>query len=97
MPLIALTPDGKKIVSITASASGSIVAGSTGTVSVSIPMDILGKKLALIGVTSISVSGATVYLVGFSASTDKVDVTLYNPGTAVATVTVSVTVVVVGV
>ena len=97
MPLIALTPDGKKIVSITASASGSIAAGSTGTVSVSIPMDVLGKKLDLIGVTNISVSGATAYLVGFSASTDKVDVTLYNPGTAAVTVTVTVTVVVVGV
>jgi hypothetical protein len=97
VPLVALTADGKKIAAITGSASGSVGAGSTGTVSVPLGMDVLQKKLGVLGVSSISVSGATVYLVSFSATTDSVTVTLYNPGTAAATVTVTATALVVGV
>ena len=97
MPLVALTADGKKVAAITGSASGSVGAGSTGTISVPLGMGVLQKKLGVLGVASISVSGATVYLVSFAASADSVDVTVYNPGTAAATVTVSVTALVVGV
>ena len=95
MSLLIVTADGKKIAKITGTGSGSVGAGSTGTISVSLGMDVLGKKLSVLGVTQVTIS--TGYLVSFNATTDKVDVTVYNPGTAAATVTVTVEVVVLGV
>jgi hypothetical protein len=97
LPLVSLTLDGKKIASISGSASGSVDAGATGTIRVPLPMDILSKKLDILGVVGISVTGATVYIVGFTGTPDYVDVAVYNPGTAAATVTVSVTALVIGV
>ena len=95
MTLLALTADGKKVAELTGSASADVPAGGTATVSVPVPLGILGKKLAVLGVTSVSLSAGV--LVGFTATVDRVDVTVYNPGTAAATVTVSVRVVVLGV
>ena len=95
MPLIALTADGKKIAKITGTGSGSVEAGSTGTISVSLGMDVLNRKLDVLGVTRITIS--TGQLVSFDATTDKVDVTVYNPGTAAVTVTVTVDAIVLGV
>jgi len=97
LALIALTADGKKVVSISGSASGSVDAGASATISVPIGMDILAKKLAVLGLANLAISGATVYIVSISVGLDSVDVTVYNPGTAAVTVTVSATVTVLGV
>ena len=97
MPLVALTADGKKIVAITGTGSASIDAGATGNVTVTLGMDVLGKKLSVIGVTQITVTGGTLYILGFNATTDSVTVTLYNPGTSAVTATVTVTAVAIGV
>jgi hypothetical protein len=51
----------------------------------------------VLGVVSISVSGGTAYIVSFSATPSRVNVTLYNPGTAAVTYTVTVTVAVLGI
>jgi len=94
---VALTPDGKRVALVTASGSGSVAAGSAGTVRVTLDSYGFARKLAVLGITGITVSGGTAYLVGVSATPDYVDVTLYNPGTAVATLTVTVTVALLGV
>jgi hypothetical protein len=96
VPLVALTGDGKKIAAITGTGSASIDAGSTGNVTVALGMDVLSKKLSVIGVTRIAVTGGTLYVLGFNATTDSVTVTLYNPGTAAVTATVTATAVVLG-
>lgn len=95
MPLLAVTADGKKIVEITGTGSGSVEAGSTGNISISLGMDVLGKKLAVLGVSQVTLS--TGYLVSFNATTDTVTITVFNPGTSAATVTVNVKVIVLGV
>ena len=97
MSLVAVTGDGKKIVVMTVSGSASIGGGATGTVSISLPLGPLAKILQVLGVSSISVSGGAAYIVGFSATPSGVNVTLYNPGTAATTFTVSVTVTVLGI
>jgi hypothetical protein len=95
--VVAVTLDGKKIAVITASSSGSVGAGATGTISISLPLGPLEKILHVLGVREITVSGGTAYIVGFSATSTGVNVTLYNPGTAATTYTVNVTVAVLGV
>jgi hypothetical protein len=95
--VVAVTYDGKKIAVLSASASTSIGGGSTGTVRITLPLGPLSRILQVLGVTSISVSGGPAYIVGFSAEPSRVDVTLYNPGTAATTYTVSVTVVALGI
>jgi len=95
--LVAVTGDGKKIVVMTVSGSANIGGGATGTVSISLPLGPLAKILQVLGVSSISISGGTAYIVGFSATSSGVNVTLYNPGTAATTFTVSVTVTVLGI
>jgi hypothetical protein len=97
MSVVTVTPDGKKVAVITASGSGSVGATSTGDITVTIPLGPLAKVLQVLGVTSVSVSGGTAYLVGFTATPSSVTVTLYNPGTSAVTYTVTVTVVVLGV
>jgi len=97
VPLVALTGDGKKIAAITGTGSASIGAGATGNVTVTLGMDVLSKKLSVIGVTRITVTGGTLYVLGFNATTDSVTVTLYNPGTSAVTVTVTATAVAIGV
>jgi hypothetical protein len=97
MSVVTVTPDGKKVAVITASGSGSVGAGATGSVTVAIPLGPLAKVLQVLGVTSVSVSGGVAYLVGFTTTPTSVTVTLYNPGTSAATYTVTVTVVVLGV
>ena len=94
---VALTADGKRVAIVTESGSGSVAAGSTGTIRVTLGNYGFSKKLAALGVTGVSVSGGTAYLVGVSATTDYVDVTVYNPGTAAVTLTVTVTVALLGV
>jgi hypothetical protein len=95
LPLLTVTVDGKKIAKITGTASGSVGGGSTGTISVTLGMDVLSKKLDVLGVTQVTISAG--YLVSFNATTDKVNVTVYNPGSAAVTVTATVEVVVLGV
>jgi hypothetical protein len=95
--LVAVTGDGKKIVVMSVSGSASIGGGATGTVSISLPLGPLAKILQVLGVSSISVSGGVAYIAGFSATSSGVNVTLYNPGTAATTFTVSVTVTVLGI
>jgi hypothetical protein len=97
LSVAALTLDGKKIAIITASASGTIDAGATGTIRIPLPLGPLSKILEVIGVRSITVSGGVAYIVSFSATASAVEVTLYNPGTSAATYTVSVAVAVLGV
>jgi hypothetical protein len=97
LSVVAVTYDGKKIAVLTASGSGSVGAGATGTISVSLPLGPLAKIMQILGVVSISVSGGTAYIASFSASTSRVDVVLYNPGTAATTYTVTVTVTVLGI
>jgi len=97
LSVVALTFDGKKIAVITASASGSVGAGATGTISISLPLGPLSKILHVLGVREITVSGGTAYIVSFSATSAGVNVTLYNPGTSSVTYTVNVTVAVLGV
>jgi hypothetical protein len=95
--VVAITADGYKIAIISGSGSGSIGAGSTGTINISLPLGPLGKILRVLGVARISVSGGTAYLVGFNATATAVSVTLYNPGTSSVTYTVTVDVSVLGV
>jgi hypothetical protein len=97
MSVVAVTYDGKKIAVITVSGSGSVGAGATGTISISLPLGPLAKILQVLGVTGITVSGGTAYIVGFSTTSAGVNVTLYNPGTSAVTYTVTVTVAVLGV
>jgi hypothetical protein len=97
MSVVAVTDDGKKIVVMSVSGSGSIGAGATGTITISLPLGPLAKILQVLGVRDITVSGGTAYIAGFSATTSAVNVTLYNPGTAATTYTVTVTVAVLGV
>ena len=97
MSVVAVTYDGKKIAVLSASGSASIDGGATGTVSISLPLGPLAKILQVLGVTSISVSGGTAYIVSFSAAPSRVDVVLYNPGTAAVTYTVTATVAVLGI
>jgi hypothetical protein len=97
LSIAAVTYDGKKVAVLTASGSGSVGAGATGTISISLPLGPLSKILAVLGVISISVSGGPAYIVSFSATASRVDVTLFNPGTSAATYTVAVTVAVLGV
>jgi hypothetical protein len=97
LSVVAVTFDGKKIAVLSASASASIGAGATGTVSISLPLGPLAKILQVLGVTGISVAGGTAYIVSFSAAPSRVDVTLFNPGAAAATYTVTVTVAVLGI
>jgi hypothetical protein len=97
LSVVAVTYDGKKIAVLTASGSGSVGAGSTWTVSVSLPLGPLAKIISVLGITSISVSGGTAYIVGISATPSRVDVVLYNPGTSAVTFTVTVTVTVLGI
>jgi hypothetical protein len=95
--VVAVTTDGKRVAVITASGSGSVGAGATGSVTVALPLGPLSKVLQVLGVTSISVSGGAAYIVGFTATPTSVTVTLYNPGTSAVTYTVTVTVAVLGV
>jgi hypothetical protein len=97
MSVVTVTPDGKKVAVITVSGSGSVGATSTEDITVTIPLGPLAKVLQVLGVTSVSVSGGTAYLVGFTATPSSVTVTIYNPGTSAVTYTVTVTVVVLGV
>jgi hypothetical protein len=94
--VIAITLDGYKISNATGTGTGTIGAGATGDVSVTLSSTELAKINHVLGVKQITVTGATVYLVAFAASGNTVTVTLYNPGTAAASVTVSVTATVVG-
>jgi hypothetical protein len=95
--VVALTAEGYKIATITASGSASIGAGSTGTVSIPLPLGPLSKILHVLGVRAITVSGGTAYIVSFSATSAGVSVTLFNPATSAATLTVTVSVSVLGV
>ena len=97
MSVVALTAEGYKIAIITASGSGSVGAGATGTIRISLPLGPLSKILHVLGVRAITVSGGTAYIVSFSATSAGVDVTLYNPGTSAVTYTVNVAVAVLGV
>lgn len=94
--VIAITLDGYKISNATGSGTGTINAGATGTVSVTLSSTELANINHVLGVKRITVTGATVYLVAFNASENTVTVTLYNPGTAAVSVTVNVTATVVG-
>jgi len=94
--VIAITLDGYKISNATGTGTGTISAGATGTVSVTLSSTELASINHVLGVKQITVTGAIVYLVAFNASSNTVTVTLYNPGTAAASVTVSVTATVVG-
>lgn len=98
--VIAITLDGYKISNATGSGTGTINAGATGTVSVTLSSTELANINHVLGVKRITVTGATVYLVDFDASdaraANTVTVTLYNPGTAAVSVTVNVTATVVG-
>lgn len=94
--VIAITLDGYKISNATGSGTGTINAGATGTVSVTLSSTELANINHVLGVKQITVTGATVYLVAFNASDNTVQVTLYNPGTDAVSVTVNVTATVVG-
>jgi hypothetical protein len=95
--VVALTAEGYKVAVITASGSASIGAGSTGTISISIPLGPLSKILHVLGVRAITVSGGTAYIVSFSVTSAGVSVTLFNPATSAVTLTVTVSISVLGV
>jgi hypothetical protein len=97
LSVAAVTYDGKKVMVLTASGSGSVGAGATGTISISLPLGPLAKILAVLGVSSISISGGPAYIVSFRVTASRVDVALFNPGTSAVTYTVTVTVAVLGV
>jgi hypothetical protein len=95
--VVALTAEGYKVAVITASGSASVGAGATGTISIPLPLGPLSKVLHVLGVRAITVSGGTAYIVGFSATPAGVSVTLFNPATSAATLTVTVSISVLGV
>jgi GTP cyclohydrolase III len=94
--VIAITLDGYKVSNATGTGTGTINAGATGNVSVTLSSAELVNINHVLGIKQVSVTGGTVLIAGFDASGNTVTVTLYNPGASSASVTVTVTASVVG-